>query len=411
MRILDHAAAATPLLLDELRRAIAARPNALIGFATGGTFAPLLTALDAELRAGRMGGRFLATHLDEYLGFGPERAGGMVHELGERCPALLALLPRGAFFPVPHDGGDAGLAAHGERLRRAGGVQLQLLGIGRNGHLAFNEPGTPLDRGFHVATLAEVTRADARARFAPAEPPTQAATAGLATILAAERLVVCAFSDAKTAAVRAMLTGPIDPSCPASVVRRHRDALVLLDPAAARDLAGTDVVCVRGAALGDDDGIAAVVRSAFPTAAEAQLVASLREHGRAAVELVAVAGGDVVGHVACSVVTVDGQPGAAGLGIAPLAVHPDWQRRGAGTALMRAALTACRAHGAGFVVLLGAPEYYGRFGFTRADAVGLRNEYGAGPEFQVLELVPGGVPAGGGLVRYGPDFDRFAPDA
>ncbi|MFY9346003.1 MAG: 6-phosphogluconolactonase, partial [Planctomycetota bacterium] len=227
-----------PILLDEVRALLAAQQRPLLGFATGATFAPFLRALGDDVANARVAGaeRLLATHLDEYLGFPPDRTGGMVHELTTSCPALAAMLARGTFLPVPYDGGAASLRAHAERLQRAGGIGLQLLGVGRNGHLAFNEPGTPFDLGFHTATLAASTRDDARSRFAPAEPPQQAVTAGPATILAARRLVVCAFGKAKAAAVAAMLHGAIDPACPASVVRRHGSVLVLLDRAAAAGL-------------------------------------------------------------------------------------------------------------------------------------------------------------------------------
>jgi glucosamine-6-phosphate deaminase len=235
LRILANAAAAVPELVDEVRALLVRKPRPLLGFATGGTFAAFLQALQVELTNGRIASadNLLATHLDEYLGFPPDRVGGMVHELGTACPYLLHMLARGTFFPVPHDSEASSLRAHEQRLQRAGGVQLQFLGIGRNGHLAFNEPGTPFDSGFHVTTLAETTRDDARARFRPAEPPTHAVTSGLATILAAERLVLCAFGKAKASAVAAMLQGPVGPQCPASVVRTHKNVLVLLDRDAA----------------------------------------------------------------------------------------------------------------------------------------------------------------------------------
>ncbi len=235
VRILANAAAAVPVLLDEVRTLLATTARPLLGFATGGTFTTFLQALQQELAHGRLAnaGNLLATHLDEYLGFPPGRAGGMVHELGTACPQLLAMLPKGMFFPVPHDDAPASLRAHEQRLQRAGGVGLQFLGIGRNSHLAFNEPGTAFDTGFHVTTLAETTRDDARARFAPNEPPTRAVTSGLATILLAKRLVLCAFGKAKAAAVAAMLQGTVAPACPASIVRTHSNVLVLLDRDAA----------------------------------------------------------------------------------------------------------------------------------------------------------------------------------
>lgn len=235
VRILPDAAAAVPILLDEVRGLLAGAERPLLGLATGGTFRPFLRALAAALASGQLAGadRLLATHLDEYVDFPPDRRGGMVHELTTECPPLQEMQRRGAFLPVPHVAEPAALAAHEERLARAGGVGLQFLGIGRNGHLAFHEPGVPFDRGFHVAELASSTRDDARARFAPAEPPTHAVTSGVATILAARRLVLCAFGSTKAAPVAAMLHGPIDPVCPASALRRHGNALVLLDRAAA----------------------------------------------------------------------------------------------------------------------------------------------------------------------------------
>lgn len=240
VRVLADAALAVPILLDEVRSLLARQPRPLLGLATGSTFRAFLPALGQQLAGAQLPGSasLLATHLDEYLGYPPERTGGMVHELCTACPPLLAMLARGTFFPVPHDGAPASLRAHQERLQCAGGVQLQLLGIGRNGHLAFNEPGTPFDSGFHTTALAPSTRDDARKHFHPAEPPTHAVTSGLATILAAKRLVVCAFGSAKAAAVAAMLGSEITPSCPASVVRCHGNVLVLLDRAAASGIPG-----------------------------------------------------------------------------------------------------------------------------------------------------------------------------
>jgi glucosamine-6-phosphate deaminase len=234
VRVLPDAAAAVPILLDELRQAVGTGGRPLLGFATGGTYAAMLQALAPQLAAGRPAATaFTATHLDEYIGFGPQRRGGMVHELVAHCPPFGAMLARGDFLPVPSDGGASGLQAHEAALAALGGVALQFLGIGRNGHLAFNEPGTPLDLGFHVAELAASTRADARPRFQPAPVPTHAATAGLRTILGARRLVLCAFGGTKAAAVRAMLRDPPSSQCPAAAIRSHPRALVLLDPAAA----------------------------------------------------------------------------------------------------------------------------------------------------------------------------------
>ncbi len=234
LRVVDAPAAAVPILLDEVRRTIAGARLPLLGFATGQTFRGFLQALAQELQRGTVSTRaFAATHLDEYVGYPPERDGGMVHELCAACPPFGDMLRAGLFLPVPHDDDAAAIAAHAERLRLAGGVALQLVGIGRNGHLAFNEPDTPFEVGCHVATLAESTRDDARVRFAPGEPPRRAVTSGLATILAARRIVLCAFGAGKAHAVNDMLQGEVTPVCPASVLRRHGDVLVVLDREAA----------------------------------------------------------------------------------------------------------------------------------------------------------------------------------
>jgi putative acetyltransferase len=159
---------------------------------------------------------------------------------------------------------------------------------------------------------------------------------------------------------------------------------------------------IRPEEASDVAAIYAVHASAFPTDAEARLVDTLRAAGRLSVTLVAEDGGRIVGHVAFSPVSLAGA--AAGLGLAPLAVTPDRQRTGIGGRLVRAGLAAAANAGAQFVVLLGHPGYYPRFGFRRAAEVGLGNEYGADEAFMVLELRSGSLPAAGGLVRYGPEF-------
>ena len=141
---------------------------------------------------------------------------------------------------------------------------------------------------------------------------------------------------------------------------------------------------------------------AFPTPAEACLVDALRASRRLVISLVAEEEGEIVGHLALSPVSAGDTPG--GLGLAPLAVASGWRRRGVGGALVRAGLDASRHAGSAFVVVLGEPAYYGRFGFTVASSWGLWDQYGGGPAFQVLELRPGGVPRGAGLVQYAEEF-------
>jgi putative acetyltransferase len=165
------------------------------------------------------------------------------------------------------------------------------------------------------------------------------------------------------------------------------------------------MIAIRPERAEDGVSIFGVHAAAFATDAEARLVQALRVGGRAVVSLVAEAAGAVVGHALFSLVTVDPRPGPRpGVGLAPLAVVPAQRRRGIGARLVAAGLEAGRRAGVGFAVVLGAPAYYSRFGFRRARAVGLGNEYGVDEEFMVLELQAGALAGVSGVVRYSPEF-------
>lgn len=163
---------------------------------------------------------------------------------------------------------------------------------------------------------------------------------------------------------------------------------------------------VRDERPGDADVIRRVLRAAFPSDAESRLVDALRADDLLRVALVAELDGRVVGHIGLSPVTVAGSE--RGLGLAPLAVEPAHQRQGIGAALVAAALQRCRAGSAEFVVVLGEPAYYGRFGFRPASDWGLVDDYEGGAAFQAIELRAGTIPRAAGLVRYAPPFARLA---
>jgi len=180
---------------------------------------------------------------------------------------------------------------------------------------------------------------------------------------------------------------------------------------------------VRSARAEDAPAIRAVLAACFPTEAEARLVELLRGAGHLAVSLVADQDCGLVGYVAFSPVSLNSHAGVAGgpdaagasganagpgAGLAPLAVLEAHRKRGVGAELVRAGMEACATAGFGWVVVLGDPSYYARFGFRPAAAAGLHDEYGGGPAFQVLELRPGSLPAGAGLIRYAPEFASLA---
>lgn len=155
----------------------------------------------------------------------------------------------------------------------------------------------------------------------------------------------------------------------------------------------------------DRGGIHILNAAAFGRTDEADLVDRLRSAGALAQSLVAERDGAVVGHVALSPLSVQGafMPGV--LGLAPLAVHPDHQRQGIGSALVHAALAAAKADRAKVIVVLGDPAYYGRFGFRPASGIGLTCPWPqAGDAFQALVLAS---PAPRGMVRYHAAFDAL----
>lgn len=168
-------------------------------------------------------------------------------------------------------------------------------------------------------------------------------------------------------------------------------------------------LAIRAEKESDHERVAAIQEAAFGQTAEAELVAALRESARPRLSLVAELAGERVGHVFFSPVAIEG-PGAAPpvAGLAPLAVAPEWQGRGAGSALVRAGLSACVPLGWQAVFLLGDPGYYGRFGFEPAPPRGLRYESEAFDRgFQVRELVPGALEGCTGWVRYHEAFARL----
>ena len=162
------------------------------------------------------------------------------------------------------------------------------------------------------------------------------------------------------------------------------------------------MMLIRTEQPADIEAIHAVHASCFPTELEANLVDALRESGHLTVSLVADAGGTVVGHVAFSPVTA--VTGAAGIGLGPVAVIENQRRQGVAAQLIGDGLDSCRALGYQWAVVLGEPAYYSRFGFRSAVEFGLSDEYGGGQYFQAVELKPGGIPRGAGLVRYAPEF-------
>jgi putative acetyltransferase len=157
---------------------------------------------------------------------------------------------------------------------------------------------------------------------------------------------------------------------------------------------------------GDEAAIHHIHHTAF-TGNEAALVDLLRTRGMNIVSMVALQNDQIIGHVLFTEVTVEPATVFRGVGLAPVAVLPESQNKGFGSALIRAGLARCAQRGYDFAVVLGHMNYYPRFGFQPASVFGLGNTYGAGDEFMALEFHDGVLGTFSGMVHYQPEFDEL----
>ena len=214
-------------------------PDAVLGLATGSTPASTYRAIAAlQLDLSRVRG----FALDEYIGLPAGHPESYRSVITREVVEPLGLTPR--LVRLPADDG-LPIEGAGERYEAdivaAGGVDLQILGIGRTGHIGFNEPGSSLASLTRVKTLAEQTRID-NARFFDSidQVPMHCITQGLGTILRARHLVLLAFGESKAAAIAAAVEGPVSASTPGSVVQLHPRVTVIVDEAASSRLANAD---------------------------------------------------------------------------------------------------------------------------------------------------------------------------
>lgn len=159
----------------------------------------------------------------------------------------------------------------------------------------------------------------------------------------------------------------------------------------------------------DAPGIRSLLEAAFPSSVEADLVDRLRVSCPGQVSLVALEAGRIVGHILFTPVVIEaGTEPVNGFGLAPMAVLPQSQRRGVGSALARAGIEGLRQTGCPFIVVVGHPEYYPRFGFVPASRHGVRCPWDQVPDevFMILVL-DSAAPNLAGLTRYRPEFDQL----
>ena len=236
--ILESAEAVAVKAADICTDLIHEKPDARLGLATGTTPQALYAELVRRNQLGHLSfSRIETFNLDEYLGIGPEHPRSFHRAMRDALFAHVDIDPVNTHLPAGDSANPAAEAADYEALiKTRGGIDLQILGIGRNGHVGFNEPGSSLGSRTRVKTLSHATLRDNQLGKAGFEAPVMAITMGIGTILEAKALLVLATGAAKAAAVAAALEGPLAASCPASAIQLHPDATVVLDQAAATDL-------------------------------------------------------------------------------------------------------------------------------------------------------------------------------
>ncbi|EOV2448585.1 glucosamine-6-phosphate deaminase [Enterococcus faecalis] len=204
----------------------------VLGLATGSTPETLykeMTESDVDFT------EMTSVNLDEYVGLGGEDEQSyryfMNKHLFDKKPFKETFVPNGKAEDL-----DAASAEY-EKIIDAHPVDIQILGIGQNGHIGFNEPGTPLDSLTHVVELTESTINANKRYFDKVEDvPTRAVSMGIGSIMKGKKMILMAYGEAKAEAIKGMIDGPVTTDMPASALQNHQDVVVIIDDAAASKL-------------------------------------------------------------------------------------------------------------------------------------------------------------------------------
>jgi len=216
------------------RRQLQEKPDSVLGLATGSTPVALYRRLVAMTQEGDLDLSHATTfNLDEYVGLPGSHPHGyaafMRQNLFDHVKVARWWIPDGMTNDIPQH-----CAAYEQAITDAGGIDLQLLGLGSDGHIGFNEPGSSLGSRTRLKTLTmQTVAANAQYFASPAEVPRHVMTMGVGTILEARRCLVLAFGEGKAKAVAAMVEGPVTAMAPASALQMHAVCTLIVDEAAA----------------------------------------------------------------------------------------------------------------------------------------------------------------------------------
>ena len=209
------------------------KPNAVLGGATGSTPLGLYAELARLCKAGEISFKDVKTfNLDEYVGLDGSHDQSYRYFMNHNLFEHIDIDINNTHVPDGIDTSKA--AAYDDEIKAAGGIDLQILGIGVDGHIGFDEPGTPWDSTTHVVKLEENTR-EVNSRFFNSldEVPTHAVTMGIKTVMNARSIILMAIGKSKAEIIAKAINGPITTDVPASILQLHPDVEFYLDPEAA----------------------------------------------------------------------------------------------------------------------------------------------------------------------------------
>ncbi|MBQ9979652.1 MAG: glucosamine-6-phosphate deaminase [Oscillospiraceae bacterium] len=231
--IIDTKEKIAEMAADRYVRLLKEKPNAVLGGATGSTPLGLYAELSRRCKAGEISFKdAMSFNLDEYVGLDGTHDQSYRYFMNENLFNHIDIDINKTFVPSGIDTDSA--SDYDKAIQAAGGIDMQLLGIGNNGHIGFNEPGTPFGSETHVVELTESTRS-ANARFFESidEVPTHAVTMGIKTVMNARSVILMAIGSAKAEIIKATIQGPVTEEVPASVLQLHPDVEFYIDYEAA----------------------------------------------------------------------------------------------------------------------------------------------------------------------------------
>lgn len=212
------------------------KPHAVLGLATGSTPVGAYKQLVEWYNKGDLDfANVTSVNLDEYKGLSPENDQSYRYFMNTNLFNHVNINKERTFVPNGLEpDSEKACAAYNEIIRSVGGIDLQLLGLGNNGHIGFNEPAKEFTHTTYKVALTQSTL-DANKRFFPdSDMPRYALTMGIDSIMQAKRIVLIATGAAKAQAVRDMIRGAVSPECPASILQNHADVHIFLDREAAK---------------------------------------------------------------------------------------------------------------------------------------------------------------------------------